>query len=137
MDPWLYVGNGKNGTEYVLGVPPESDLVMKPLLTVSDKARDWLLEQNADTVMVRVNSKGCAGGEYEFTLVTKDMDMSDCDKVEDNQLKIYFPRTDLFKLIGSELVLFQDQFNTRLDFKNPNEDSRCGCGESVSFKLDH
>jgi len=109
---------------------------MKPLLTISNTARDWLLDQKADTVMVRVNTKGCAGGEYEFTPVTDDMDVSQCDKVTDNDITIYFPRTDLFKLIGSELVLFTDQFNTRLDFKNPNEDSRCGCGESVSFKVE-
>jgi Fe-S cluster assembly iron-binding protein IscA len=49
-------------------------------------------------------------------------------------LRIYFPRLDLFKIIGSTLVLYKDQFNTRLDFDNPNEESRCGCGESVSFK---
>lgn len=109
---------------------------MKSLLTISNDARDWLLNQKADKVMVRVNTKGCAGGEYEFTTVTDDTDISACDKVDDNGITIYFPRTDLFKLIGSELVLFSDQFNTRLDFKNPNEDSRCGCGESVSFKVE-
>ena len=109
---------------------------MKPLLTISNDARDWLLQQKADKVMVRVNSKGCAGGEYEFKPVFEDTDISDCDKVDDNGITIYFPRTDLFKLIGSELIILQDKFNTRLDFKNPNEDSRCGCGESVSFKVE-
>jgi iron-sulfur cluster assembly protein len=112
---------------------------MKPLLTVSDEAKNWLEDQLQGQdymgVMVRVNSKGCAGGEYEFTPVTDDTDVSDCDKTEDNGLTIYFPRIDMLKLIGSELVLFQDKFNTRLDFNNPNEDSRCGCGESVSFTV--
>jgi Fe-S cluster assembly iron-binding protein IscA len=32
--------------------------------------------------------------------------------------------------------LTKDALNTRLDFKNPNEDSRCGCGESVSFQVE-
>ena len=113
---------------------------MKPLLTVSDEAKNWLEAQLQGQgyigIKVRVNTKGCAGGEYEFTPVTHDTDVSACDRVEDNGLAIYFPRTDLFKLIGSELVLFKDQFNTRLDFNNPNEDSRCGCGESVSFKVE-
>jgi len=113
----------------------------KPLLTVSNEAKEWLENslkgQSYIGIMVRVNSKGCAGGEYEFTPVTDGDDVSMCDKTTDNDLTIYFPRTDLFKLIGSELVLFKDQFNTRLDFKNPNEDSRCGCGESVSFKVEH
>lgn len=113
---------------------------MKPLLTVSNEAKNWLegnlRGQNYIGIMVRVNTKGCAGGEYEFTPVMNETDISACDKVEDNGVTIYFPRTDLFKLIGSELVLFEDQFNTRLDFKNPNENSRCGCGESVSFKVE-
>ena len=113
---------------------------MKPLLTVSDDAKNWLQGQLAGQsyigIMVRVNAKGCAGAEYEFSTVQAGDDVTACDKVEDNGVTIYFPRTDLFKLIGSELVLSQDEFNTRLDFKNPNEDSRCGCGESVSFKLE-
>lgn len=113
---------------------------MTQLLTVSNDARDWLKTQLEGQdylgIKVRVNQKGCAGGEYDFSIIKHGDDTSDCDKVDDNGLTIFFPRTDLFKLIGSELVLFQDQFNTRLDFKNPNEDSRCGCGESVSFKVE-
>jgi len=109
---------------------------MAPLLNISDEARDWLSDQTATTVMVRVNTKGCAGGEYEFSIVDDSTDLSACDKVDDNKITLYFPRTDLFKLIGSTLVLFKDEFNTRLDFKNPNEESRCGCGESVSFKIE-
>jgi iron-sulfur cluster assembly protein len=115
-------------------------LLMKPLLTVSDEAKAWLGNKiSGDDVLgvkVIVNQKGCAGGEYEFSLVRGVDDISDCDKVTDNDVTIYFPRTDLLKLIGSQLVLNKDQFNTRLDFKNPNEDSRCGCGESVSFKVE-
>jgi iron-sulfur cluster assembly protein len=113
---------------------------MNKLLTVSIDAKNWLEEQLRGQdylgIMVRVNTKGCAGGEYSFEPITNETDVSACDKAEDNGLTIYFPRTDLFKLIGSELVLFKDQFNTRLDFKNPNENSRCGCGESVSFKVE-
>jgi iron-sulfur cluster assembly protein len=113
---------------------------MKPLLTVSNEAKEWLEKslhgQNYVGIMVRVNTKGCAGGEYEFTPVAEADDVSDCDHTVDNNITIYFPRTDLFKLIGSELILTKDALNTRLDFKNPNEDSRCGCGESVSFQVE-
>lgn len=112
---------------------------MKPLLTVSDDAKIWLENalhgQNYIGIRVKVNQKGCAGGEYEFMPVKEGDDVSDCDKSTDNGLTIYFARTDLLKLIGSELVLSKDKFNTRLDFNNPNEASRCGCGESVSFSV--
>lgn len=112
----------------------------KPLITISDEARDWLIptlkKQNTDAIVVRVNTKGCAGAEYEFSHVREKDDLSLFDKVTDNEITVYFPRIDLFKLVGSELVLNKDGLNVRLDFKNPNEDSRCGCGESVSFQVE-
>lgn len=108
------------------------------LIKVSDDAKEWLQAQlkgqECVGIKVIVNQKGCAGGEYEFSPVEVGADVSDCDMVVDNGMRIYFPRLDLFKIIGSTLVLYKDKFNTRLDFDNPNEDSRCGCGESVSFK---
>jgi iron-sulfur cluster assembly protein len=114
---------------------------MKPLITVSDEARDFLLlqlkgQENYIGVKVALNQKGCAGGEYEFSIVRQGDDISDCDQVEDNGVTIIFPRTDLLKLIGAELTVFEDKFNKRLDFNNPNEASRCGCGESISFTID-
>jgi iron-sulfur cluster assembly protein len=108
---------------------------MKPFLTVSPDAAAFLapkLEGFAG-VRVSVNKKGCAGGEYEFTPVAASDVTPDLDATEDNGVKIYFPKILLLSLIGSELVLTKDQFNTRLDFKNPNELSRCGCGESVQL----
>lgn len=108
------------------------------LIKISDEAKDWLQSQlkgrECVGIKVIVNQKGCAGGEYEFSPVEAGTDVSDCDMVVDNGMRIYFPRLDLFKIIGSTLVLHKDKFNTRLDFDNPNEESRCGCGESVSFK---
>lgn len=108
---------------------------MKPLLSVSEDAAAFLapkLEGFAG-VRVSVNKKGCAGGEYEFKPVTSADVTPDLDVSESHGIKIYFPKTMLLSLIGSELVLHRDQFNTRLDFKNPNEVSRCGCGESVQL----
>jgi iron-sulfur cluster assembly protein len=105
---------------------------MKPLLTISPEAAEFLSAKLAgfDGVRVNVNKKGCAGGEYEFKPITKADVTPDLDVAESNGMKIYFPKTMLLSLIGSELVLISDQFNKRLDFKNPNELSRCGCGES-------
>jgi len=112
---------------------------MKPLLTVTPDAAAFLapkLEGFAG-VRVNVNKKGCAGGEYEFRPLASSDVTPDLDVTESNGVKIYFPKTMLLALIGSELVLTKDQFNTRLDFKNPNELSRCGCGESVQLPPSH
>lgn len=112
---------------------------MKPFLTISDDAAAFLapkLEGYAG-VRVIVNKKGCAGGEYEFKPLNAADITPDLDVSEQNGIKVYFPRTLLMALIGSELVLQRDKFNTRLDFKNPNEVSRCGCGESVQLPHQH
>jgi len=109
--------------------------MMKPLITISEDAASYLkpkLEGYAG-MRVSVNKKGCAGGEYEFTPITTNDITGDLDASTDHGVSIYFPKTMLLKLIGSELILNKDQFNTRLDFKNPNEISRCGCGESIQL----
>ncbi|MCB1539025.1 MAG: FeS assembly scaffold SufA [Rhodospirillales bacterium] len=111
---------------------------MKPLVTVSSDAAAFLapkLEGFAG-VLVRMNKKGCAGGEYEFTPLAAADVTPDLDVSENNGVKIYFAKTMLLSLIGAELVLHKDRFNTRLDFRNPNELSRCGCGESVNLPQD-
>lgn len=113
---------------------------MKPLVTVSDEAKEWLSSYverengNVAGIRVTINSKGCAGGEYEFKPVHDADNISDCDTITDNGITLFVPRLQMLNLIGSELVLFKDRLNMRLDFKNPNEAERCGCGESVSFK---
>ncbi len=108
---------------------------MKPLLTVSEDAAAFLAPKLAgyEGVRVSVNKKGCAGGEYEFKPVLAADVTPDLDMTESNGVKIYFPKIMLLSLIGSELVLNRDHFNTRLDFRNPNELSRCGCGESIQL----
>lgn len=108
---------------------------MKPFVTVSDEAAAFLAPKLGGFAGVRVivNKKGCAGGEYEFKPLTAGDITPDLDVSESNGVKIYFPKTMLLALMGSEMVLIADQFNTRLDFRNPNEISRCGCGESVQL----
>ena len=108
----------------------------KKVLTIRQDAANWIAEKLSDNHMglkVDVNKKGCAGGEYVFTPLTEGDVTPDLGHVDDNGIRLYYPRTLLLSLIGSELTLYQDQFATRLDFNNPNEVSRCGCGESIQL----
>lgn len=108
---------------------------MKTLITISPDAAAFLAPKltGAAGLRVTINKKGCAGGEYEFAPMKEAEITSAFDCVEDAGIKIYFEKKYLLALMGAELVLTQDQFNKRLDFKNPNEVSRCGCGESVQL----
>lgn len=108
---------------------------MAGLLTISPEAAAFLAPKLAGAAGLRVaiNKKGCAGGEYEFAPMKADDVTPAFDCVEEAGIKIYFEKKYLLSLMGAELVLVQDKFNTRLDFRNPNEVSRCGCGESVQL----
>lgn len=108
----------------------------KKVMTISEEAAQWIQEKFASEhvgLLVSVNKKGCAGGEYEFKPLTQEEVTLDYGQVEDQGVTLFYPRTLLLSLIGSELVLYKDQFATRLDFNNPNEQSRCGCGESIQL----
>ena len=39
-------------------------------------------------------------------------------------------------LVGSTMDWSEDKFSSGFNFSNPNEISRCGCGESFSFEQD-
>ena len=108
---------------------------MSQLIIISPDAAAFLAPKLAGFagLHVSVNKKGCAGGEYEFSPLKPEDVSADMDCAEDNGIKVYFAKKYLMALMGAELVLLQDKFNTRLDFKNPNEVSRCGCGESVQL----
>jgi iron-sulfur cluster assembly protein len=101
---------------------------LKSAFEVADKQYVGLLA----TIL---ENKGCGQGEYKFEPITEDEVKEDYDKIEDNGVTLFVPRTQILFIFGSELVLEKDQFSTRLDFKNPNEEGRCGCGESVVFNI--
>lgn len=108
----------------------------KKVMRISPEAAEWIgakLTPDHAGLLVTVNKKGCAGGEYEFKPLKADEVTPDYGWVEDQGMTLFYPRTLLLSLIGSELILYKDKFATRLDFNNPNEESRCGCGESIQL----
>ena len=53
--------------------------------------------------------------------------------MQQNNIKVYIdPKATMF-LIGSEMDYSTDKLSSRFVFKNPNEKSTCGCGESFSI----
>ena len=53
--------------------------------------------------------------------------------VEQNNIKVFIdPKATMF-LVGSEMDYSSDKLASRFVFKNPNEKSTCGCGESFSI----
>ncbi len=82
-------------------------------------------------VRVGVKNGGCAGMEYtmEYADAVKPTD----EVVEDKGVKILVdPKAVLF-LLGTEMDYKTEKLSAQFVFKNPNQTSACGCGESVQI----
>ena len=82
-------------------------------------------------VRVGVKNGGCAGMSYtmEYAQAGKPGE----DVVEDKGVKVFVdPKAVLF-LLGTEMDFQTTKMSSTFVFKNPNQTSACGCGESVAI----
>ncbi|MFC6488695.1 Fe-S cluster assembly scaffold SufA [Nitratireductor sp. GCM10026969] len=107
------------------------------VLTLTDAAARRVREiaetrEGALGVRVGIKKGGCAGMEYTVDLVTEP-DPKD-DHVEHEGAHVYVaPEAALF-LLGTQMDFEVTRLRTGFTFKNPNQSSACGCGESVELK---
>ena len=107
------------------------------VLTLSDAAANRVQEiiEKADRpiagVRVGVKNGGCAGMSY--TLEYAEGAKPGEDVVEDKGVKVFVdPKAVLF-LLGTEMDYEKTKLAAQFVFKNPNQTSACGCGESVAI----
>ena len=104
-------------------------------LTDAAAARVKEIIANADKpiagLRVGVKNGGCAGMSYTMEFAE---DVTPLDEViEDKGVKVLIdPKAVLF-LLGSEMDFRVDRLSSTFTFRNPNETSACGCGESVAI----
>lgn len=80
---------------------------------------------------IGVKKGGCAGMEYTMEYATGQAPHEDA--VEDKGVKIFIEPKAILFLLGTEMDFKTDKLSSGFIFKNPNETSACGCGESVSI----
>ena len=104
-------------------------------LTDAAAARVKQIIANADKpiagLRVGVKNGGCAGMSYtmEFAETVTPLD----EVIEDKGVKVLIdPKAVLF-LLGAEMDFKVDRLSSTFTFRNPNETSACGCGESVAI----
>ena len=86
----------------------------------------------AEGVRVGVKKGGCAGMEYTLDLV-RQPNVGD-DVVDIGGAKVFVsPQATLF-LLGTEMDFEVTKLRTGFVFRNPNQTSACGCGESVEIR---
>jgi iron-sulfur cluster assembly protein len=114
-----------------------SKLLRRQVMTLTDAAaaRVRELTEAADKPIagfrVGVRNGGCAGMSYTMELAETITPLDEI--VEDKGVKLLIdPKAVLF-LLGSEMDFKVDRLSATFSFRNPNETSACGCGESVAI----
>tara|TARA_A100001015_G_C15035190_1_gene735746 strand:- start:137 stop:508 length:372 start_codon:yes stop_codon:yes gene_type:complete len=87
-------------------------------------------------IRISVKTRGCSGLSYAIEFANKEKNISKFDDlVIQEGVKIFIdPKASMF-LIGSKMIYSTNDLKSGFDFINPNEDGRCGCGESFNPKI--
>ena len=97
------------------------------------RVRDIMARSDKPIAGLRVGVKngGCAGMSYtmEYAEGAKPGE----DMVEDRGVTVFVdPKAVLF-LLGTQMDFETSKLSSQFVFKNPNQTSSCGCGESVAI----
>ena len=114
-----------------------SRLLRRQVMTLTDAAAARVKELTEAAgrpvagLRVGVRNGGCAGMSYTMELAEEVTPLDEV--VEDKGVKLLIdPKAVLF-LLGSEMDFRVDRLSATFSFRNPNETSACGCGESVAI----
>ena len=107
------------------------------IIRVTDRAAERVRDivenaGGAEGIRVGIKKGGCAGMEYTVDLV-REQSAAD-DSVDVGGAKVFVsPQATLF-LLGTEMDFEVSKLRTGFVFRNPNQTSACGCGESVEIR---
>jgi iron-sulfur cluster assembly protein len=107
--------------------------VMSMTDAAATRVREFVASRDGEVgVRVGVIKGGCAGMEYTVDLVTEPNPKD--DHIEHAGADVWVaPEAALF-LLGTEMDFEVTKLRTGFTFRNPNQTSACGCGESVELK---
>ncbi len=97
----------------------------------AERVRSFL-ENRGKGVGLRLGVKtmGCSGMGYVLEFV--DEINADDEVFEDHGVKVIVDKKSLVYIDGTELDYTKEGLNEGFQFKNPNEEGQCGCGESFT-----
>jgi len=112
------------------------NVAARQLITLTDAAAERvkaLVANSAEPVIglrVGINTKGCSGMSYVFEYAKEKKPME--EEVQVKGVRVFVDPMATMYLIGAEMDYVEDKLRSGFVFNNPNEKSRCGCGESFS-----
>ncbi|MEJ0010011.1 MAG: iron-sulfur cluster assembly accessory protein [Alphaproteobacteria bacterium] len=105
-------------------------------LSLTDRAAEHiqslLSKRNKPAAGVRIGirTRGCSGLSY--TVEYADEIGKYDEVVEDKGVRVMIDPKAVMFLLGTEMDYVDEKFKSGFVFVNPNEKSRCGCGESFN-----
>ena len=103
-------------------------------LTKSAVKRVEVLMDRADSevlgLRVGVTNTGCSGHMYQVEYAKEERPLEEI--IEQNGVKIFIDPLAMMFVFGSKLDYVESKLQSGFVFENPNETSRCGCGESFA-----
>lgn len=108
----------------------------RQLISLTDAAAERVKALIADSrepvlgLRVGISTKGCSGLSYVFEYAREERPLEEV--VETKGVRVYVDPMATMYLIGAEMDYVEDKLRSGFVFHNPNEKSRCGCGESFS-----
>lgn len=111
---------------------PKPD-VMTMTDAAAERVKALMASKGDDVLGLRVGLKkgGCAGMEYDMSWATEIKPLEDV--VEHDGARVIIDPQAVLYLLGTELDYKVDKLSAQFVFNNPNQQSACGCGESVDL----
>lgn len=106
------------------------------MITLTDAAAERvkaLLEKSDEPTLglrVGISTKGCSGLSYVFEYAKEKRPHE--EEIESKGVTVFIDPMATMYLVGAEMDYVEDKLRSGFVFNNPNEKSRCGCGESFS-----
>ncbi len=93
--------------------------------------RDFLANRGkGEGIRLGVKTSGCSGLAYVLEFVDQ---TDDHDQIfESYGVKVFVDPKSLVYLDGLEMDYVKNGLNEGFEFRNPNQEGACGCGESFS-----
>lgn len=107
------------------------------VMTMTDAAASRVRDivaarEGAAGIRVGIKKGGCAGMEYTVDLVRQPEPRD--DHIEREGAHVYVAPEATLYLLGTEMDFEVTKLRTGFSFRNPNQTSACGCGESVELQ---
>jgi iron-sulfur cluster assembly protein len=104
-------------------------------MTLTDRAAERITSilagKGAAGVRIGVKKGGCAGMEYTMEWAGEQQPQDEV--VEHKGAKVLIDAKAVMYLLGAEMDYQVDKLAAQFVFRNPNQSSACGCGESVNL----